>query len=87
MSNARRGCTPCPIHWARLGGPIVKYPIEARGLHLSLNSLIIPDGSTDGTIGCLTSARYQLAQHFYTARPLVAETHMLLNVQTVAPHW
>ena len=35
----------------------------------------------------MTDARYQLAQHFYTARPLVAETRMLLNMQTVAPHW
>lgn len=59
---------------------------KLRGLSLPLHaSRIIPWMLPDETIGRLTAARYQLAQHFYTARPLVAVTHMLLKCKPLLP--
>jgi hypothetical protein len=60
---------------------------EAEGLVPTFTGISdYPEVLPDETLGTMTDAHYQLAQHFYTARPLVAETHMLLKVQTVAPH-
>ncbi len=60
---------------------------KARGLSLPFHaSRIIPWMLPDETGGTMTDAQYQLAQHFYTARPFVAETRMVLKVQAVAPH-
>jgi len=49
--------------------------------------MIFPCLPLTETIGTMTDARYQLAQHFYLIRPLVIRTRMLLKVQTGASHW